>query len=88
MEEVGAQLERATGSHRQAMNRLRDGQGSLIAQAGRLNALGVRNRKPWPESVRESAQSGRDAQEARQGGQHAPFAESDEAPGTLRFDED
>ncbi len=88
MEEVGTQLERATSSYRQAMNRLRDGQGSLIAQAGRLNALGVRNRKPWPESVRESARSGREAQEAHPAERHGPLATPDDDAGTLRFDED
>lgn len=88
MEEVGTHLERAAGSHRQAMNRLRDGQGSLIAQAGRLNALGVRNRKPWPESVSESARSGRDAQASQQAERHGALSTPGSDRETLRFDED
>ncbi|WP_106476191.1 DNA recombination protein RmuC [Phytohalomonas tamaricis] len=49
MEEVGTHLERATGSHRQAMNRLCTGQGSLVSQARTLNELGIRMKKQLPE---------------------------------------
>ncbi|MFC0269544.1 DNA recombination protein RmuC [Kushneria aurantia] len=63
MDDVGTHLTRAGNSHRQAMDRLRDGQGSLIAQAGRLNALGARNRRDWPSSVVEAAEQGREAEQ-------------------------
>ncbi|MCM5705046.1 DNA recombination protein RmuC [Larsenimonas salina] len=43
LEDVGEQLTRAQKSHQQALNRLKDGQGSLVNQAEQLRELGVRH---------------------------------------------
>ncbi|RKR07615.1 DNA recombination protein RmuC [Kushneria sinocarnis] len=50
MEDIGTHLHRAGNSHQQAMDRLRDGQGSLVAQAHELNRLGARMKKELPAS--------------------------------------
>lgn len=55
LEDMGRHLERARESHRQAMGRLSTGQGSLVAQAGELQRLGVRMRKPLPAHLRRAA---------------------------------
>ena len=49
LNDVGTHLERAGASHRQALKRLSEGQGSLVSQARALNRLGVRSRKPLPD---------------------------------------
>ncbi len=65
LEEVGRHLERAGDSHRRAMNRLAEGQGSLVAQATALERLGVRMKKPLPaELVRAAEGERQDADEA------------------------
>ncbi|SDL43204.1 DNA recombination protein RmuC [Modicisalibacter muralis] len=56
LEDIGRQLERAQGSYRQAMGRLKTGQGNLVGQAVELERLGVRMKKPLPEQVRREAE--------------------------------
>ncbi|MDR5868319.1 DNA recombination protein RmuC [Halomonas koreensis] len=51
LQEVGRHLERAGESHRRALNRLSEGQGSLVAQARELERLGVRMKKPLPDAL-------------------------------------
>ncbi|MEQ5766353.1 DNA recombination protein RmuC [Halomonas sp. H33-56] len=57
LDDVGKHLERASASHHQAMNRLSQGQGSLVAQALELERLGARMKKPLPEELKRAAQS-------------------------------
>ncbi|XKE45880.1 DNA recombination protein RmuC [Halomonas organivorans] len=56
LQEVGRHLERAGDSHRRAMNRLSEGQGSLVAQARELERLGVRMKKPLPAELVRAAE--------------------------------
>ncbi|WP_417328835.1 DNA recombination protein RmuC [Halomonas cupida] len=56
IEDVGKHLDRARDSHQQAMNRLSQGQGSLVAQAMELERLGARMKKPLPDELRRNAE--------------------------------
>ncbi|GEK73236.1 MULTISPECIES: DNA recombination protein RmuC [Halomonas] len=56
LQEVGRHLERAGDSHRRAVNRLSEGQGSLVAQARELERLGVRMKKPLPDELVRAAE--------------------------------
>ncbi|MFG6176807.1 DNA recombination protein RmuC [Halomonas sp. THAF12] len=56
LQEVGRHLERAGDSHRRAINRLSEGQGSLVAQARELERLGVRMKKPLPAELVRAAE--------------------------------
>ncbi len=56
LDEVGRHLERAGDSHRRAMGRLANGQGSLVAQATELQRLGVRMKKPLPTELVRAAE--------------------------------
>lgn len=48
MESIGTHLDRALRSQKQAMNRLRDGKGSLIRRADQMKELGAKNKKELP----------------------------------------
>ncbi|MDN3524528.1 DNA recombination protein RmuC [Halomonas sabkhae] len=56
LDEVGRHLERASDSHRRAMQRLSTGQGSLVSQARELERLGVRMKKPLPDALVRAAE--------------------------------
>lgn len=55
VEDIGKHLERARVSHRQAVDRLSRGQGSLVAQAVELERLGARMKTPLPDELRRNA---------------------------------
>ncbi len=69
LQEVGRHLERAGDSHRRAVNRLSEGQGSLVAQARELERLGVRMKKPLPEELVRAAE-GDSADDAPEEAEH------------------
>ncbi|MDP5169875.1 MAG: DNA recombination protein RmuC [Bacteroidia bacterium] len=48
--QVGTHLDRALRSQQQAMNKLKDGHGSLTKRAEKLRELGAKNKKELPES--------------------------------------
>lgn len=56
LDDVGKHLDRARESHHRAMNRLSQGQGSLVAQAVELERLGARMKKPLPDELRHAAE--------------------------------
>lgn len=56
LEDIGRQLDRAQGSYRQAMSRLKTGQGNLVGQAIELERLGVRMKKPLSDQARREAE--------------------------------
>nr|WP_297460849.1 DNA recombination protein RmuC [uncultured Halomonas sp.] len=56
LEDIGRQLDRAQGSYRQAMNRLKTGQGNLVGQAVELERLGVRMKKSLSDQTRRDAE--------------------------------
>ncbi|MGQ7248787.1 DNA recombination protein RmuC [Halomonas sp. V046] len=68
LDDVGKHLDRARESHHRAMNRLSQGQGSLVAQAVELERLGARMKKPLPDELRHAAEQDSPAQQpSRQG---------------------
>ncbi len=54
IELVGTHLDRAMKSQQQAMNRLKDGRGSLTRRAEMLRELGIRNKKDLPGELPEA----------------------------------
>jgi DNA recombination protein RmuC len=49
MEQIGANLDKATQSYHKSMNKLSTGNGNLITQAQQLKELGLRTKKELPE---------------------------------------
>ena len=75
VENIGLRLEQATRAHDDAMKALSTGKGNLVSQVGKLEKLGVRNKKSIPENIRntETDDDGEDENPDDNDGQTFPF---------------